>query len=371
MSLAAPVSEIEVRSSSPAIHAAWFEVSLQHLSAWNKILLCTEVSLYQYPFWNEPYRPLGITPRYLAWGTEACPLAFVTILTLGLAPAKIGLVFRGPTRMQDGELLSRAMISSLLSWVRAEGYMFVRFTHSEPEVLGQLAAAGHAEDIDACPYLLDYPITSNDYIVEQFEDDAGTLASFDREVRRKIRRATEAGYEFRSDDSPEALARSWPLYQQCARRKHFRLERPLSVYMENMRLAMAHNCGRLYSVCWNGKLVGSTLVFRDRTTAHCQLAAFDADHRGSAVFLHWHSMRDMYRLGARRYNLGPGPGSLGRFKQQFCEHPQTYPGPLTIVLKENWFRLWRRAVVPVAKQLRPVVRQIAYQRARLWAAMNA
>jgi len=365
MSLAAPISEIEIRSSGPAIHAAWFELSPQHLALWNDILLRSEASLYQYPFWNEPYRPLCITPRYLAWGSSSYPVAFVNILTLGFGPAKIGLVFRGLTRLQHGELLSRAMISRLLSWVRAEGYMFVRFTHSEPEVLSQLAAAGHAEDLDACPYLLDYPITSNDYIVDQFDDDAATLASFDREARRKIRRANEARYEFHSDDSPEALARAWPLYQQCAGRKHFRLERPLSVYMQGMRLARAHNCARLYSVRWNGKLVGSTLVFRDRSTAHCQLAAFDADHRASAVFLHWHSMRDMYRMGAHRYNLGPGPGSLARFKQQFCEYPQTYPGPLTIVLKENLFRLWQKAMVPVAKQLRPMVRQIAYLRARL------
>ena len=47
----------------------------------------------------------------------------------------------------------------------------------------------------------------------------GVVASFDREVRRKIRRATDAQYEFRSDDLPEALARAWPLYQRCAERK--------------------------------------------------------------------------------------------------------------------------------------------------------
>jgi len=364
MNLAAPISEIEVRSF-PAIHGAWFEVRPQHLTLWNDILLGTETSLYQYPFWNEPYRPLWITPRYLAWGSQSNPLAFATILTLGFGRAKIGLVFRGPTRLQNGELFSRTMISSLLDWARAEDYIFIRFTHSEPEVLSQLATAGHAEDIDACPYLLDYPITSNDYIVEQFESDAATLATFDREVRRKLRRATEAGYEFHFDDSPESLARAWPLYQQCAGRKRFRLERPLSVYMESMRQARAHDCARLYSVRWKGKIVGSTLVFRDRSPAHCQLAAFDADHRGSAVFLHWHSMRDMYRLGARRYNLGPGPGSLARFKQQFCEYPQTYPAPLTIVLKENLFRLWCKAVVPVARQLRPIVRRLAYMRAQV------
>jgi hypothetical protein len=55
----------------------------------------------------------------------------------------------------------------------------------------------------------------------------------------------------------------------------------------------------------NRKLVGSTLVFRDRTTAHCQLAAFDVERKQSAVFQHWHAMADMHLLGARRYSLGP------------------------------------------------------------------
>jgi CelD/BcsL family acetyltransferase involved in cellulose biosynthesis len=199
---------------------------------------------------------------------------------------------------------------------------------------------------------------SPDYIVEQRASEEETLATFDREVRRKLRRATELGYEFVSEDSPEALANAWPLYQECARRKHFRLERPLSVYMQTMRLAQAHNCVRLYSVRLNGKLVGSTLVFRDRTTAHCQLAAFEAKHRQSAVFLHWNAMRDMYRQGAHRYNLAPGPGALARFKQQFCQTPVTYPGPLTVVFKQNWFRLWMKFVFPVAKRLRPALRGI-------------
>ncbi len=365
MSLASPISAVEVRSSTtPATQAAWFELCQHDLPRWNDLLLRTNTSLYQYPFWNEPYRPMWVTPRYLAWGTLAQPLAFVTILTLGLGPLKIGLVFRGPTRLQEGELRSREMISALFAWARTERYAFIRFTHSDPEVLSQLAAEGHAEDFDAFPYLVDYPILSEDYIVEQFDRDDDTLASFDREARRKIRRATEAGYNFHTGDSAESLADAWPLYQECARRKHFRLERPLSFYMETMRLARAHNRVRLYSVRLNSKRVGSTLVFRDRTTAHCQLAAFEAEHKQSAAFLHWHSMRDMYRIGASRYNLGPGPGSLARFKQQFCQYPHRYPAPLTIVLKQNWFRLWRKAFVPLAQQLQPVLRQLAYQRAR-------
>jgi hypothetical protein len=373
MNLLAPISEapapqistheIEVRpsrarrSSAPVPRAAWFEISQRDLSLWNNLLLPTNTWLYQYPFWNEPYRPLWLTPRYLAWGTQDQPLAFVCILTVGIRPAKIGLVFRGPTSLQSGSTIPEAALLDLLDWTRSEGYMFVRFTHSDAEILSQIAELAHAETSDAFPYFLDYPVLSPDYVVEQYITEGETLASFDREARRKIRRAIETGYEFRSDDSPQALAQMWPLYEDCSQRKHFRLERPLSVYMEMMRLARPHHCARVYSVWLDSKVVGTTLVVRDGNSAHCVLAAFDAAHRQSAAFLHWMSMRDMYYLGAQRYNLGPGPGSLARFKQQFARHPVAYPGPLTVVLKENWFRAWK-SVFPVAKALRPMLRSI-------------
>jgi Acetyltransferase (GNAT) domain len=365
MSSPVRISDIRIRASAggatrprTSIHAVaspWFEVRSQDLPLWNDLLLTTDTSLHQYPFWNQPYSAMGLTPRYVAWGPQHQPHAYACILTVGFGPAKIGLVFRGPTCVRPGVKLLQGAIEGLLDWARAEDYLFIRFTHSDPQVLAQLAAAGHAEAIDAFPYFLDYPILSPDYIVEQHDSAEETLAGFDREVRRKIRRATEQGYEFRVEDSPEALAQVWPLYQECARRKHFRLERPLSVYMETLRQGQPHGCVRVYSALLNGKVVGSAVVLRDRTTAHCFLAAFEAEHRQSAVFLHWNAMRDMQSQGVLRYNLGPGPGSLARFKQQFTQTPVSYPGPLTIVLKQNWFQFWWKWIFPVAKRLRPTL----------------
>jgi hypothetical protein len=95
------------------------------------------------------------------------------------------------------------------------------------------------------------------------------------------------------------------------------------------------------------------------------LAAFDGEHKNSAAFLHWNSMRDMYRLGASQYNLGPGPGSLARFKSQFCQAPVHYPAPVTIVLKATHVNLWDKAFLPMAKQLQPILRKIAFQRSAL------
>ncbi|HTW32229.1 MAG TPA: GNAT family N-acetyltransferase [Candidatus Sulfotelmatobacter sp.] len=365
MSLATSISEIDVYSSSWAIDAAWSEVGRLDLPALNQVFLKSPASLYQYPLWNEPYRKLGLTPRYLVWGTSRRPIAAATILTAGFGPVKIGLVFRGPVQLIPEADLPHSLFAGLLAWARLQGYVFLRFTHSNPQILSGLAAAGHALNEDAFPYMLDYPVLTQDYMAEQQECDEHTLASFDREVRRKLRRAEEAGYEFRAEDSPEALAQAWPLYEECSRRKQFRLERPLSFYVDLMRTARAFDMAQLYTVRLHGKTVGSTLVFRDRTTAHCQIAAFDTEHRQSAVFLHWHAMRHMYRLGARRYNMGPGPGALARFKGQFCQRPVQYPGPITVVLRKNWFRLWRKIFIPAAKQLHPIFRKLAMKRAAL------
>ena len=187
-----------------------------------------------------------------------------------LNPTPAAFVWESELRYSAGASLgfsnetpSREALNPLADWARRNGYIFIRFTHSDPRVLSELGAVMRCEDFDAFPYFLDYPVQSPDYIVQQYESEDETLASFDREVRRKLRRAAEMGYELRSDESPEALKKAWSLYQDCAQRKQFRLERPLSVYMETMRLAGVHNCARLYSVHLSGELVGSALAIQN------------------------------------------------------------------------------------------------------------
>ena len=363
MSTVTSISEVELGSTSTL--AAWSEVSPADLPSWNDTLFRSGASLYQFPFWNEPYRRMGLTPRYLRWGMQGRALAAVTILTVGFGPGKIGLVFRGPARLTNEEDLPSNLFSELVSWARSRGYMFLRFTHSDPEMLSRLAAAGEAIDGSVFPYFLDYSILSGDYVVKQHQYDEETLASFDREARRKIRRATEAGYEFQSSTCPKLLSEIWPMFEECSRTKHFRMERPLSFYMDLMAGAAENQLARLYTVHHGEKIVGATLIFKDRDTAHCQLAAFDAEHRQSATLLHWHAMRDMYRMGARYYNLGPGPGSLARFKSTLCANPVQYPAPLTIVIRKKWFAIWKKAFLPVAKQLHPMFRHLALRRSAL------
>jgi hypothetical protein len=357
MSIVAHIPQIALDASSAktvtAACPAWVDISHEDLARWDELLFSSDAWLYQYSFWNEPLRAVGLTPRYLVWGPPSQPLAYVCILTLGFNPARIGLVFRGPTSLQPGAEVPPAAIMDLTNWASSQGYVFIRFTHTNADVMHQIASRASSRAIDAFPYFQDFPMVSPDFVVAQSDDEEKTLDGFDREVRRKLRRAVKLGYEFRSEDSPEALAKQWFLYRDCARRKGFRLERPLSVYMEIMCRARLHDCARVYSVHLRGEAVGSVFAVRDKSSAHCLLAAFAPGHRHAAVFLHWKAMRDMYRLGAPNYNFGPGPGSLARFKQQFAPRGAACPAPVTMVLNEPLFKFWWKALYPLARLMRP------------------
>src|SRR5882672_10331701 len=123
MSVATRIPQVDLESTKAlSPRAAWFEIPQHDLPQWNELLLRANASLYQYPFWNEPCRPLGLKPRYLAFGTEARPMAYACILTVGIRPAKIGLVFRGPSVLEPGAEISPGVVDDLLAWAHSEGF---------------------------------------------------------------------------------------------------------------------------------------------------------------------------------------------------------------------------------------------------------
>ncbi len=359
----------------PVLTAAptWSELMASDLTAWDRSLLRTPTDLHQFPMWNEPLRRLGLTPRYLVWGTAGRHQSYVCVLTAGPQWARVGLVFRGPTSLHSHEPLPRAALEELMEWAYWERYCFLRFTSTDERTLNQLATLPYALPEDAFPFFQDYSVISPDYRVEQSADEQQTLASLDREVRRKVRRAEESGCEFRAHNAIADLAAVWPMFVECARRKQFKLERPRSFYQDLMRRAAACDAVRLYSVKQSQQTVGSALVLRDGSTAHCLLAAFGPEHRYTAAFLHWRAMRDMYAQGAHTYNLGPGPGDLARFKRQFTRNTAAPPRPVTVVLNEDQFRLWSKLLLPLASKMRPWLRaaaclsyQMTWRRRQSW-----
>lgn len=323
------------------------------------------MDIHQFPYWNEPQRMLGLTPRYLAWGTPGSPQIYACVLTTGPAWAKVGLVFRGPCSLERGQSISRSALEDLMEWAYTQSYCFLRFTSADEHTSRHLAALPYAYGKDAFPFFQDFSVSSPDYLVEQHPNEEDTLATFDREVRRKLRRADETGYEFRAHNSPLDLEHLWPMFLESARQKQFHLERPLRFYQELMSQAAACDAVRLYTVQLRDEAVGAALVLRDGRTAHCHLAAFAPAHRQSAAFLHWRAMRDMYAQGASHYNLGPGPGTLAHFKQQFVRQPQAAPRAITVVLHEEYFRIWSQMLLPLVTRVRPWLRGLACRSYRL------
>ena len=96
----------------------WVPILRDDLAAWNARLLATTASIYQYPYWNEPYRPLGLTPTYLVYGGHASPTAYVCLLSLRVPGGRIGLVLRGPVLL-DARTSPQVASEGLREWARA------------------------------------------------------------------------------------------------------------------------------------------------------------------------------------------------------------------------------------------------------------
>lgn len=325
-------------------HTGWTTIPQQELASWNQRLLQTDASLYQYPYWNEPFRRMYFSPQYLVYRSQNEPNAYVCILTIGLPRLKIGLVHRGPVSLGSGLAVSSSALEYLYQWAKDAGYIFLRFSHSDPEYLERIAVLGYSERTDSFPFYRDL---SEELMIEQVEDDAQMLASFQPVARRKIKKASTVGYEISVSDSPEAFEAVWPLFQGLSKRKGFRY-RPLASYLDLIRLARSQQCVRIYAAHLEGNPVGAILIIRDRINSCYMSGALDTDalqgQESPSCLLHWRAMRDLYRLGVRYYFLGTRSGLVYRFKQQFRPTERVIPPPVILVINRAGYRLWSGAV---------------------------
>lgn len=345
VTIATETSMVVEKSSSPA---AWNTISRQDLEYWNTRLLLTSASLRQYPYWNEPYRPY-LHPTYLVCSEGENQTAYVCILTFSVFGLRVGVICRGPVNL-TGKRVRNTDLEALREWAGRNRYAFLRFTHSDQELLDQIACIGPSQKTDPFPIFADAAAGHEEFIVDRQPSQGHMLASFDREARRKIRRALEAGYEIRCDDTPERLNELWGIIVRCSKRKGFAIHRSLSAYMRMVSLARCHNCSLIYSAWLSGSPVQVNVTFRDRDTAFCQLAALDLDTLGShpspSVLVHWHAMRDLFRQGVLHYNLGCAKGGVEQFKMQFNPRRLHYPGPLTLITNPALYATWN-AIMPL------------------------
>ncbi len=356
------MNSIEALQGQSQPPTGWTPIPPERITEWNDILLETGCSLMQYPYWNEPYRRVGVTPVYLTWA-QGGKRAYLCVLSMGPPRLRIGIAFRGPAVLGSDSTLPPESLTDLYRWARSNGYVFIRFTHSDAALLDSFESTCAAHRVDAFPFHRDRSAATHDLVIEQLDDNNAMLASFDREARRKIKRALELEYDLRIGTCSRDVTEVWHLFLKFFARKGIRFHLPLDLFLDAARLAEPHDCLRVYSAWLQEKPVEALLVFRDRQTALCQFAALDVDaigkHPSPSVLLHWFAMRDMYRMGAVHYNLGPGTGSLLQFKQQFNPRYATYPSPLTVVFNPRLYLLWSKLVLPGVETLKPLAAWLA------------
>ena len=335
---------VNLRASTGDLGAGWAKISHEELAPSNQRLLETNASLYQYPYWNEPFRRMHFSPQYLVYRSQNQPTAYVCILTIGVRGLKIGLVHRGPVNLGSDRPVPLPPLRYLYEWAKDAGYTFLRFSHSDPEYLEEIAALGYSERTDSFPFYRDL---SEELMIEQVEDDAEMLANFQPVARRKIKKASAVGYELSASDSPEAFEAAWPLFQRLSKRKGFRY-RPLASYLDLIRLARLHQCVRFYVASLKKDPVAAILVVRDRVNSCYMSGALDTDAlqglESPSCLLHWRAMRDFYRLGAKHYFLGTRSGLVYQFKRQFRPCERVIPPPVILVLNRGSYRLWSAAI---------------------------
>jgi hypothetical protein len=344
---------------------SWQEIAEADLPTWNRRLLQTDASFLQFPYWNDTYRISRFKPIYLMWGDSRAPLAYVCVLTVQLG-LRIGLVQRGPVELVRGALTGE-VLNSLYEWAKSRHYAFLRFSHSDADLLGLIASVPFAHQrFDSFPLYPGYAAAPFELVIDQKDEDRATLAGFHREARRQIRRALEAGYAVRSSDGPEQFAEAWQLFLACSKRRRFTMNRSAESYLDMIRLARPYGCARTYTVYSNGLAIGAALVVRDKDTAIALRAAAELRKPSCSALLHWVAMRDMFRTGVSCYSVGPSGPPVSLFKDRFSPRRVLCLPPVTVQVSPHLCRIWRVALpslITIAPGLRwlarrDVVRQV-------------
>lgn len=335
----------------------WQEIAASHLPSWNHHLLLTDASFLQFPYWSEAFRLPHCKPIYLVWGDVQAPLAYVCIETMQLG-LRIGLVQRGPVELARGALTDEA-VSSLYEWAKSHDYGFLRFRHSDIDLLARLSRIAPASQrFDGFPVYPGYGAEPFELVIDQTGEDRAMLAGFHREARRQIRRGLEAGYVVRSSDDPEQFGKVWPLFVACANRLRFAMNRSLDAHLEVIRLARPYQCARTYTVYSDGHAIGAAFVVRDRNTAVAVRATAELRKPSCSALMHWAAMREMFHAGVRYYSLGPTNLPVSRFKDRFSPHRVLCPPPVTVEIAPRFCRIWRTAL-PILVAIAPGLRRMA------------
>ncbi len=344
----------------PGAGNGWVEIPHADLDQWNRVLLGTQASLFQFPYWNEPLRALRFRPRYFVYSADGRPRAFVCVLQLGIPGVRAGLIQRGPVLLGDGPLPADAL-PAFARWARRAGYVFLRCSHERDELLAAWAALPSTERTDPFPFYREPP---EELLVPQHEQEDEVLRSFQPVARRNLRHAGEVGYRIESSDDPDFLRSLWPLFEELSDRKNFRY-RPLESFLALLEAARPHQGARVFAAYLDSRAVQAILVVRDATTARYVIGALDVaaigERESPSVLLHWHAMRYFTRYAVKFYDLGTRSGPVYRFKQKFRPIERRLASPVTVVTNPILFRAWCAVGLGTATKMWPKLKRMLYR----------
>jgi hypothetical protein len=344
-----------IMPSKKSFAYSWNPISNTDLDSWNERLLRTSAQYHQFPFWNETYRMLKFEPVYLTWTQNGVPCAYVCLLSLGLPGYRFGLIHNGPVNLESDGPVPLIVLEELKQWAKQNGFVFLRFTGFNAELLETIAYLAQASRVNPFPF---YSLGHNQALLVELKDsEEEMLASFQRVARQNIAQARRAGYEIRVSDDAKDLEEAWILFQRLTQRKGFALKRPQEMWADIIRRASPQKCARIYTARLDSRLLQVILVVRDARIAECKLAALDmealAGNYSPTSLLQWHAMRESYQLGCKYYNLGPPSGAVGTYKSKFRPVLKESQPAVTLITKPASYRMWSKIGLPIISKLWP------------------
>jgi hypothetical protein len=338
----------------------WRRIPAEQVDGWNERLLSTAAAHLQFPYWNEPYRRLGFSTTYVECTLHGRSYAFAALLCVGVPGFRIGLIDQGPINLADGGPVDSEALQSLRKWACRHGFVFLRFTHLDADVLDRIASVKDARRMNAFPF---YGSKYAGMFVALKEDEEELLASFQRIARRNIRDARAVGYDIRVSDSADDFAKTWPLFESLTRRKGVEFFRPLRGWVELVQRASEHDCVRLYTAHLHGKTVEAIVIARGGQCVEYILGAYEPDaaqdETSPSCLLHWMAMRQAVTWGCKWYDLGPKSGPvIYQFKRKFRPEERDAPPPVTLVTNRFTFLLWSGLFLRVVRPFWPRIRAL-------------
>jgi hypothetical protein len=320
---------------------AWHAVAPEALAGWNARLLASDASFAQYPYWNESMRSWRLRVTHLACGPPDDPLAFASILELGLLRVRIGVVHGGPVflRALDAEAIGRCL-QALAAALRDRGFVLACFAGPDAGLLEQLAAVGPSSREPLLPFAVS---ETEALLVPQAESDEATAATFAPVARRDIRRAEREGFTIESSVAPEAVDAAWPIWQGVHRLRGYARSRASWRRLLDLGRELGLAC--IYTARLGERPVQAILVVRTRTRAHYLHGALDREALGErpspSCLLHFRAMRDCFARGCTVYDLGSRSGPVYRFKRKFRPQEQPFEPPVNLILAPALYPLCR------------------------------